>query len=173
VSDRTAALTVRPAAAADIPVAIRLRDGAAQWQQQRGIDQWKVGEIKPAYVARLLESGSLHIAEQRDGRVVGMATVVWSDDDVWGTQEIPAGYIHGLVVDRAFAGHGYGRLILEWVDRHIYASGRRMARLDYVASNDGLARYYAAAGYRKVGIKTFPDTDWQPCALTEKALNGH
>lgn len=167
---RAAALTVRPAVAADLGYAIRMRDGAAEWQQQRGIDQWQVGEVNPRYFQRLVDSGMLYMAEQWDGRVVGMVTVVWSDDDVWGLQTTPAGYIHGLVVDREFAGYGYGRLLLDWAERHIYAHGRRLARLDYVASNEGLGRYYTAAGFRIVGTKTFPDSDWQPVTLAEKNL---
>jgi protein-tyrosine phosphatase len=167
---RAAAPTVRPAATADIPTAVRMRDEAAEWQQQRGIDQWRVGEAKPAYYERRMAADELFIAEQWDGRIVGMVTVVWSDDEIWGTQEIPAGYIHGLVVDRAFAGYGYGRLLLEWAEQHIFAHGRRMARLDYVASNDRLGRYYAAAGYRVVGSKTFPNSTWQPDTLVEKPL---
>lgn len=167
---RSAALTVRPAAIDDLRTAVRLRDGAAEWQQERGLDQWKVGEVSPTYFRRLVDSGSLYMAAQWDGRIVGMITVVWSDDEVWGASETKAGYIHGLVVDRAFAGYGFGRLLLEWAERRIYASGRRMARLDYVASNAALGRYYATAGYRVVGVKTFPGTDWQPGALVEKPL---
>lgn len=168
---RASALTVRPAVAGDLTAAARMRDGAAEWQQERGIDQWQVGEVSPAYFHRLVDSGTLYMAERWDGRVVGMVTVVWSDDEIWDASDVSAGYIHGLVVDRAFAGHGYGRLLLEWAERHILANGRRMARLDYVASNDALARYYAAAGYRVVGAKTFPGTNWQPGTLAEKPLS--
>lgn len=165
-----AALTVRPATRADVPIAIRLRDAAAEWQQRRGIDQWRVGEVGPKQVERLVDSGVVFIAERWDGQIIGKVTVVWSDEEVWGTQEIPAGYIHGLVVDREFAGLGYGRWLLDWAERHIFAHGRRVARLDYVASNEALGRYYAAAGYRVVGTNTFPGTTWQPDTLAEKQL---
>lgn len=167
---RSAALTVRPAVSADIPTAVRLRDSAAEWQQQRGIDQWQVGEVRAGYYERRVAAGELFVAERWEGRIIGMVTVVWSDEEVWGPQEIPAGYIHGLVVDREFAGFGFGRLLLAWAERHIFAHGSRVVRLDYVASNSALGRYYAAAGYRVVGAKTFPNSTWQPDTLVEKRL---
>ena len=107
-----------------------------------------------------------------DDRLVGSVTVVWDDPLIWGERPESAGYIHMLMVDRGFGGHGIGRSILEWAERSIAAAGRRLARLDCVKSNRPLRRYYEDAGYRFVETKTFPDIAWAvDTALYEKQLS--
>ena len=52
---------------------------------------------------------------------------------------------------RACAGRGLGAQLLAWALAEAAARGRALLRLDCVASNDFLRRYYAAAGFRERG----------------------
>lgn len=92
----------------------------------------------------------------RGDTLAGSVTIVWQDPLTWGERPEPAGYIHMLLVDRAFAGHRIGRRLLDWAERFILDSGRGLARLDCVRGNQALRRYYAAAGYELVGYRDFP-----------------
>ena len=108
-----------------------------------------------------------------DNRLVGSVTVVWDDPLIWGERPEPAGYIHMLMVDRGFAGHGIGRSILEWAERSIAAAGRRWPDWIVSAGNRALRAYYEGAGYRFVEDKTFPEIEWAfAAALYEKRLRG-
>jgi protein-tyrosine phosphatase len=164
------ALTVERATIADAPVVGALRDELASWMLQHGIRQWSPGEMPLDWIEVCIAFGEVYLVSH-DQQLVGSVTVVWHDPLIWGERPEPAGYIHMLMVDRAFAGHGIGRSILEWAEGVIDASGRRCARLDCVEGNQPLRAYYEAAGYAFVGNKTFPDLDWAgETALYEKQL---
>jgi GNAT superfamily N-acetyltransferase len=164
------ALAVARATLADAPLVGALRDELASWMLQRGIRQWSPGEMPLDWIEVCIAFGEVYLVS-RDERLVGSVTVVWADPLIWGERTESAGYIHMLMVDRAFAGHGIGRSILEWSEGLVAASGRRLARLDCVEDNQSLRAYYEAAGYGFVGIKTFPDLDWAgDTALYEKQL---
>jgi protein-tyrosine phosphatase len=164
------ALAVDRATAADAPVVAALRDELASWMQQREIRQWSPGEMPLDWIEVCIAFGEVYLIS-RDQQLVGSVTVVWADPLIWGERPEPAGYVHMLMVDRAFAGHGIGRSILEWAEGVIGASGRRVARLDCVAGNQSLRAYYEAAGYAFVGTKAFPELEWAgSTALYEKQL---
>jgi GNAT superfamily N-acetyltransferase len=96
---------------------------------------------------------------------------VENDPLIWGKRPESAGYVHMLMVDRDFEGHGIGRLILEWAEGSILAAGHSLARLDCVNANEPLRAYYERAGYRCVGTKSFPELSWAGvAALYEKQL---
>jgi ribosomal protein S18 acetylase RimI-like enzyme len=106
------------------------------------------------------------------GRIV--ATVTLSEDDpfVWSGRTRPdAAYVHRLIVARSHAGRGWGQAILTDVEGRLNARGRKVVRLDYVASNDTLGELYRRLGYREVGRRDFPGCpDIRPCVLMEKRL---
>ncbi len=164
------ALVATRATLADAPVVGALRDGLARWMLRCGIRQWSPGELPVAWIEVGIAFGETYLVSH-DQQLVGSVTIVWDDPLIWGERPEPAGYIHMLMVDRAFRGHGIGRSILEWAEGRIEASGRRIARLDCVEGNEALRAYYEAAGYAFVGTKTFPDLDWAgETALYEKQL---
>jgi protein-tyrosine phosphatase len=164
-------LVVTRATASDAPVVRALRDELASWMLQRGIRQWNPGDLSAKWIAVCIGFGVVSLVSH-DDRLVGSVTVVWDDPLIWGEQSEPAGYIHMLMVDRAFGGHGIGRLILQCAEDSIAAAGLPLARLDCVADNPPLRAYYEHAGYRFVGTKTFPDIEWDGAtALYEKQLS--
>jgi GNAT superfamily N-acetyltransferase len=56
--------------------------------------------------------------------LAGSFRLIWSDQPTWGTQRADAGYVHGLVINRAFAGQGLGLRLLERAERLVAAAGR-------------------------------------------------
>jgi protein-tyrosine phosphatase len=163
--------TVSPATEQDIQAVVRLRDDAARWLVDRGVEQWTPGEPVSHFEQRVaLESTRLLRSEQE---LIGTVTILWSDPETWGSpgDDGRAGYIHGFIVDRRFLGKGVGQPLLAWAEGHITAAGRQYARLDCVRTNQRLRGYYEQAGYHNVGYKDFPDIDWaREVALYEKPL---
>ena len=131
----------------DIDALLNLRDDAARWLQARGIDQWQPGEIPYSW-----ERGGdyfvfvLWRGEER----VGTVTILWDDPVIWGEQPVPAGYVHNLIVARAFAGRGLGVGLLQWAEDYVTESGRSLARLDCGAQGHKLRDLYESVGYRWV-----------------------
>jgi protein-tyrosine phosphatase len=151
-------LSISVATADQGQAVLRLRDELATWVVQRGIDQWHPGEMPLAWLELCIAHGWVHTAWAQQ-ELVASVTVTWEDPFIWGESETPAGYIHMLMVDRAYAGNGVGRSILGWAEGQIAASGRRLARLDCATSNRRLCAYYERAGYRSVGLRQFRMTD--------------
>jgi GNAT superfamily N-acetyltransferase len=165
------ALVVTRATVSDARVVRALRDRLASWMTQRGIRQWSPGDLPDEWLEVCIAFGEVYLV-LHDDRLVGSVTVVWEDPLIWGKRPEAAGYVHMLMVDRDFAGHGIGRLILEWAEGAIIATGRGLVRLDCVQDNQPLRAYYEDAGYRFVGSKTFPDLAWAGVsALYEKQLS--
>ncbi|MFJ4849673.1 MULTISPECIES: GNAT family N-acetyltransferase [unclassified Streptomyces] len=143
-------LGFRLAEHSDAALLVRLRDGAARWMQERGIDQWKPGEMGEDHFRARMAEGEVWLAEDR-GRVVGGWELWWADEPAWGVRPPDAGYVHRLMVDRGTAPRGAGAAMLAEAERRIAAEGRRWARLDCVAGNPRLRGWYEAAGYTVVG----------------------
>ncbi|MFC4564859.1 GNAT family N-acetyltransferase [Nocardiopsis mangrovi] len=160
-----------PADPADAPALAALRDQAARWQLDRGIEQWRPGEVPAAAFADQARAGELFVLRDPAG-LVGAVRVVWADPGIWGDPAAvgPAGYVHGLMVARSHTGRGIGAGLLDWAERRVRAAGRDTVRLDCVAGNRPLRRYYRDRGYREVGRATFPGGELLPCTLFEKAL---
>lgn len=146
-------LRFRLADDADLSALVRLRDEAARWMLARGIDgQWRPGELGEDHFRRVTETGEVWLAEAA-GRVIGAWELWWEDEDAWGPRPPTAGYVHRLMVDRAGAPPGTGRLLLRAAERRVAEAGRSLVRLDCLAGNARLNAYYLAAGYRVVGRK--------------------
>jgi GNAT superfamily N-acetyltransferase len=124
--------------------------GAAEWIASRGIAQWGhyLDGSGRADLAQAIESGEVYLF-LRDGVPVGtislgLAPSPW-DRVVWGAAVAAdeAAYVHRLAVARPYAGTGVGEAMLDWAEGEAKARGRRFLRLDCVANNESLNRYYA------------------------------
>ncbi len=159
------------AADSDIDALLQLRDDAARWLVARGIDQWRVGEI-PYSWERGDEYFVFVLWHGKDR--VGTVTILWDDPVIWGEQFVPAGYVHNLIVARAFGGQGLGLKLLQWAEHYVASSGRGLARLDCGAGSHKLRHLYESVGYRWVRDQQYP---WlgpdQALALYEKDLPGN
>jgi GNAT superfamily N-acetyltransferase len=152
----------------DAVAILRLRDALASWMAERGIDQWRPGDIPLSWIELCVAQGWV-FAALRDDDLVGSLTLVWEDPFIWGSRNEAAGYIHMVMVDRAFARLGLGRSLLDWAERRITRAGHRHARLDCVRTNVALREYYENAGYVLVGNREFAG-GIPGVALYEKAL---
>jgi GNAT superfamily N-acetyltransferase len=104
-------LNVRPAAADDAERLHALRETSARWLTDRGIRQWEPGEVSLATVRAQAAAGEWFL-DREDGQLRAALRFLWSDPEIWGADAGRAGYVHGLMVDRAYAGVGLGAALL-------------------------------------------------------------
>jgi len=163
---------VARATARDVDVVHSLREEAARWMVDRGIEQWRPGELPPTVIEdRVADDQVFLLLLERTKEVVGTVSLAWSDETCWEKRSDDAGYIHMLVVAAPFRGQGKGRQLLDWAEGYIAASGKRWARLDCVRTNSALRRWYESQSYVHVGDREFPAPTWaSPVALYEKLL---
>ncbi len=154
-TDPTLLPPMDPAAPADAPVISALRDELARWITSNGIRQWDEGDLPADEVAAGIEIGEWHVA-RLDGRVVACVRLAWSDVEFWGDDDAPAGYVHGLMVDRRYAGHGWGRQMIEWCVDRTRDAGFESIRLDTAAHNATLVAYYGSLGFDRVRETDLP-----------------
>lgn len=167
-------LTYRRADEADVGTLVRLRDDAARWMIANGIDQWRPGEKDEEHFRRRIAEGEVWLAVLGErGPVAGAWELWWADPLAWGEQPEPAGYVHRLMVDRATAPRGAGRLLLARAEARIAELGLAYSRLDCVAANPRLRAYYEAAGYLRVGegVQRNREAATYPVTLLQKRLS--
>ncbi|RLZ03697.1 GNAT family N-acetyltransferase [Kocuria tytonicola] len=144
---------------------VELRDALARWMQARGIDQWREGEFAQQHVEQEITRGEWWVMTdpREPERVLASVRVTWEDLPIWGEQPEPAGYIHGVAVDRALRGTGTGTRLIRVAERAIAASGRSISRLDCDESNPVLEPFYAGLGYTPRGAVDFdvPGMDYR------------
>jgi protein-tyrosine phosphatase len=162
---------IRRAVPSDATAILTIRDEVARWLLDRGIQQWRPGEISADDIVGWMTDGRVYVAEL-DGAVAGAVRLAWSDVAVWGVQEPDAGYVQALMTARRAVGLGLGRRLLAHVERVAAASGRTRVRLSCLRGNVGLERFYLAAGYGEVGARSFEDhPGWDPVTLLEKEIS--
>lgn len=155
-----------------------LRDHLARWQISRGITQWHPGEVDPEVIASQAAGGQWFVLRRSAGgigpQVIATARVINSDAHAWGPelgQDGTAGYLHALMVHRDHAGQGLGAAVLTWFEEFTLKCGKDLARLDCLATNQVLRRYYTARGYTEHGITDFGgNAQWRPVLRMQKVL---
>jgi GNAT superfamily N-acetyltransferase len=153
----------------DVDELVGLRDRVARWLVERGIQQWQPGEFSVARMRTWVDRGDVYV-HRREGRIVAAVAVLEKDPDIWGDQPADAAYVHLLMVDRAHAGAGLGAAALSYAEGRARDLGAHRARLDAVASNPWLRRWYEDRGYEVVGSRSFEDPGPFGSLLFEKPL---
>jgi protein-tyrosine phosphatase len=155
----------RPADAADLA---KLRDAAAGWQLERGIEQWAPGEVSEEQFAKQAAAGEWYLV--RSDEPIAALRLLGVDPLFWGDQpNCIAVYVHGLVTART-AAKGAGAALLRWVEDEARKARSEAVRLDCLETNETLRRYYEVQGYVMVDRKTF--SEGRAVALYEKRLTG-
>ena len=134
----------------DVDAVYALLHDAAVWLTVRGVSQWKPGALPRSLVENGIARGEIFVVRS-PSRLVATLQLTESDPEIWGDDAGVALYLHRLCVARADSGKGLGLRLLDWASAEARTRGRRMLRLDCVASNVALRRYYEAAGFEPRG----------------------
>jgi ribosomal protein S18 acetylase RimI-like enzyme len=163
-------LEVKLADLQDLAVILQILNGASNWLFAKGITyQWQQ-EWSEDYITRKIATGDTYLAFQ-NGKPVGTFALQWSDEIMWGEQPDDAGYVHHLAVDRAEAGSGVGRQLLEWAASEAISRKKKYLRLDCATPNEALRNYYLKAGFNIIGRKIGQWEDFSfDVTLFEKTL---
>ena len=171
-------VTIRQAGAADVPAALGLMESAARWLVARGRPgQW--GTEPQATNPRRITAftgwaadGGLWVAEL-DGGTVGALAVGVAHDHVPPAAE-PELYVNLLVTDRAHAGRGIGRALLDHARTLAEQQGVGLLRVDCYAGDDrALVAYYEREGFHATAPFTVdtPRGRW-PGQVLEMRVDG-
>ncbi len=163
-------LRYRRATPNDLTAVVGLLTEAAEWAKQRGVERWWPVPFPSDGVRRGIDQQEVVLVEI-DGEPVATLTLRRDDPIMWGDQPPVAGYVHRLAVRRDHAGRQLGRTALAWAGDEVRRWGRSKLRLDCLATNPGLVRYYRAQGFREVArvAGNVPGED-RPSILWERDL---
>lgn len=161
-------LTLELARPEDAPFLLALREARSAWLAGRGIQQWKVGEVTLDEVESQVLAGEWHLL-RHGGALAAAVRLLWHDEAFWGAQLPTAAYLHGLMVDREYAGRRLGLALVAWAEEQARQAGRSLLRLDCAEDNPALRRYYTEQGFRVVGRRDF-EGRWSSVVLLEKAV---
>jgi ribosomal protein S18 acetylase RimI-like enzyme len=152
-------LEVVRAAIADYDAVMAILREAGDWLSARGIQQWYhwYMEAGERILRERLEHHEVYLF-RHDNSAVGTLAIQWTDPEVWGERGLDgqAGYIHGMAIVRSAGGMRVGERMLEWAVTTIGERGRALARLDAMASNAPLCRYYEHRGFHPLGTALLP-----------------
>ena len=132
--------------------------------EQKGVTRQWFRQLPPEDARQFIDTGELYLAYLGEEHV-GALRLTPEPDRLW-TENPAALYLHSLAVRRAYAGHNLGRAMLSWVEDQARAAGKERQRLDCMADNLVLRRYYIEAGYTPLGIHP----QYRGFALFEKYL---
>jgi ribosomal protein S18 acetylase RimI-like enzyme len=140
---------IRRADPSDFEAARDVLSSAAAWARDRGIERWWPVPFPAERLRPALDQGHLYVAIA-EGQIVGTIVFKWEDAKVWGDEPPVAGYVHMLAVRKDRPLSGVGELLLSWAAERTRENRRSLLRLDCLATNDGLVRYYEGLGFRRV-----------------------
>jgi GNAT superfamily N-acetyltransferase len=125
-------------------IASIMEEGSAV-QRMHGFPGWPVPIAHPG-ILRRFAIGEVFLA-YLDGAAVGTFSLQPFDPDFWGEQPDDALYLHKLATRHAVRGRGVGLAMLRWAEQYTHDRGKTYLRLDTLAENDTLCRFYEQAGY--------------------------
>lgn len=127
-----------------------LRD-AAYWMQSNGIQQWTPEQFNEADIIRYFEDREVYLALKED-ELIGFFTLQFSDPQYWGSlNDDSYAYLHRLTVAIPYRGTGLGSQMLNKAVEIADKKGCKGLRLDTVATNVRLNRYYQSWGFHYMG----------------------
>ena len=148
-------LTVTRATAADVPAVLAVVRAAAAWVAARGSDQWAyyLTDDAAGLVAYRVGRHEVYLFRTPTGVAVATLCLQWADTAYWPDDggDGRSGYVHQLAVDPAVGGRGVGAALLAWTADRVRLAGRSRLRLDCLAANADLCRYYDRQGFARAG----------------------
>lgn len=163
----TTVLDFKVAQPADLPVVIDILSEAAAWIKDKGIDQWPspLNEYWRQRIAEMVQRGEFFTVGAVNKRL-GIVRITdgnrhWPDDG-------QALYVGVLAIRDNMHGQGLGAYILNWAALKAHRQGKGFLRLDCLASNRRLCRYYEDQGFTYKGQFTSGE---YVAAMYEKPLS--
>ncbi|MFC5472249.1 GNAT family N-acetyltransferase [Cohnella suwonensis] len=137
---------------------MRLLVNTAEWLLSKGSSQWNSllrGEDSHN-TPEAINRGEVYLFKE-ESKTAGMVMLLanpspW-DLELWEDRanDGAAVYVHRLAVNRKFSGKGVGNRMMKWVEQQTPELSRTVIRLDCIASNEVLNRFYSKLGYEHVG----------------------
>lgn len=151
----------------DLPLVMGILAEAAAWLKQKGIDQLPSppNEHWQRRMAAAITRREVYTVGIPPNRF-GIARFTWSDPN-WPDDNL-AGYVHSMAIRPAMQGKNMGGAILSWAGMMAQQQSRQFLRLDCLAGNGRLRRYYEEQGFIYQGEAI--DRDYT-AALYELPLN--
>jgi len=152
---------IRPATFAEVEISASILDEAAVWAESQGRASWPPGWFvgpDSTGIARLrhdVESNSLYLVWIR-GEPAATFSLPAVDTRFWPDAGDDALYLHRFGVRRHGAGTG-GRAVT-WIVGEVRRRGRSYLRLDCLADNPDIRRYYESFGFLERGETTIEGT---------------
>ncbi|MBW3538092.1 GNAT family N-acetyltransferase [Candidatus Parcubacteria bacterium] len=131
----------------DLGVVQAILSESGRWMREaRGVlDQWP--ERFPDWlVLEAIRAREMFLV-YRDNECIGTVRIQESDEAVWGPDDRQALYVHSLAVRRSLKGQGLGQAILDEVQKEAARRSKRFLRLDCIATNESLRRFYERCGF--------------------------
>lgn len=158
------ALTIRPAAPADLPALGRL--GALLVRTHHDFDPQRFLAPSPgtergyaAYLGTQLEEPAVIIlVADRDGVVLGYTYAGLEAHDYMSLRG-PAGVLHDIVVDPAHRGQGIGQRLLDATVAALASRGAPRVVLSTADRNEAAQRLFARARFRRTMIEMTRELD--------------
>ena len=160
---------IEQAVFADATALHELRRQIEDWLGGQGIEQWGHGQVSRQEITEQIQAGQWHVVRDPAMGVAAAVRLLWADPEVWGADDTPAVYVHGLMVHRSAAGRGLGAFLLDWATEGGQAAGAEVIRLDCVESNTALRTFYQRQEFQEVGRRDF-DGPWYSATLLERTL---
>lgn len=151
---------------ADIESVLALYAQVGEWLHDiKGIaDQWP-RQWGRGLVERLIEAEVMFIFFSQK-TMIGACILSDRQEPAWDTFTENALYLHGLATRCDMADREFGQAILQWAEQTTREQGKIFLRLDCVASNEVLRRYYSNCGFTELKVVEEPE----PLALFEKKV---
>jgi ribosomal protein S18 acetylase RimI-like enzyme len=154
----TTAVTIRPAAPADLPAIGRL--GALLVRMHHDFDPERflpaTARTEHAYASflgtQLDEPNVVILVAERDGDVLGYTYAGMEGHDYMSLRG-PAGVLYDIVVDPAHRRHGVGRMLLDATLAALKTRGAPRVVLSTAEQNESAQRLFARAGFRRTMIE--------------------
>lgn len=148
--------TMREASVSDGGSLQQLMIDTATWLKESGSLQWSdILEGKDVHQLRdRIRDGEVFVLRDADEQLVATFILRKTASDwdarLWRNQnQVPARYLHRLMIARSYAGQNLSQALLDWANEESKRTGYHFLRLDCIASNQKLNTLYQTAGFTK------------------------
>jgi ribosomal protein S18 acetylase RimI-like enzyme len=141
-------MRVEPATLDDLPSVRAAYADAREIQRERGAIVWP--EFAAAAIVAEVEGERLFRVTD-EGALVGVFSVAYEDEAIWGERERGAHiYLHRIARVATYPGRGFLDAVLGWARKRCRMLRRAGLRMDTWASNEALIALYEREGFHVV-----------------------